>query len=360
VASNLSAILRRHAVLILPSALYIVLGVVFIEQQPQGSIGGAEVLLAWLGTMLGLVVGLLGGQAFWILIALRPQRPFTALLKRVRVLANKTSLQESVPVLFLLGPFSLVFSEIKSLIPLVNPFSWDPLFARLDAFIHGGRQPWEWLAGPLISGPMISALSLLYAYGWHVIGFAVFAHVCLAEKSNRLRLRYFLAFFAAWALLGNVAATVFSSAGPAYYQYIAEPSGLFASLMQELRALETAGWLTPVPMIDLLWRAYESPGAAPPGLGISAMPSLHVAMGCLYFLYARHHGGLLLWMAGFYFLVTLIGSVALAWHYAIDGYAAIVGMALIWIVAGWITALDSSLEARPSRCEPRSTPSRAG
>jgi uncharacterized membrane protein len=33
--------------------------------------------------------------------------------------------------------------------------------------------------------------------------------------------------------------------------------------------------------------------------------------------------------------VILLGSVGLGWHYAIDGYAALIGVALLWRVAGW-------------------------
>ncbi|AZI35430.1 hypothetical protein NT2_09_00850 [Caenibius tardaugens NBRC 16725] len=37
---------------------------------------------------------------------------------------------------------------------------------------------------------------------------------------------------------------------------------------------------------------------------------------------------------GLFFAIILIGSVHLAYHYAVDGYAAIIATAIIWIVAG--------------------------
>jgi hypothetical protein len=40
--------------------------------------------------------------------------------------------------------------------------------------------------------------------------------------------------------------------------------------------------------------------------------------------------------------ITIFGSVALGWHYAVDGYASIVGMAALWWVAERITASKAS------------------
>ena len=50
--------------------------------------------------------------------------------------------------------------------------------------------------------------------------------------------------------------------------------------------------------------------------------------------YARWAGALGWIIAG----VTLFGSVALGWHYAVDGYASIVGMVGLWWLAGRIVA----------------------
>jgi len=329
--------------LIAPIAVYIIGGVIFIEWHPAGAIGGLSAFLTWPGMVLGLAIGLIGGQAFWIVVALRPARPLKALLKRLRILLSINALRENIPIFLLLGPFSLVFGEIKSLIPYVNPFTWDATFASIDSSLHGGQHPWMWLEGPLLNGPAVTIISLLYAYAWHAILFAVLAHACFAEKLAHLRLRFLLAFFGSWIILGNVAATIFSSAGPAFYHHLFEPAGLYSPLLIELKALDDAGWLTPIPITELLWRVYQEPATAPPGLGISAMPSLHVGVACLYFLYARHHGRLLTWLAGFYFAVTMLGSVVLGWHYAIDGYAGILGAIAIWMGAGHITALDPSL-----------------
>ena len=82
-----------------------------------------------------------------------------------------------------------------------------------------------------------------------------------------------------------------------------------------------------------LWAAYQgSDGGWIKG--IAAMPSIHVAMPALYALASRGAWRVLWW--GFTAL-TLVGSVALAWHYAVDGYAGILLAWLMWRVAGWVT-----------------------
>lgn len=343
--TKLRRTLRRHAWLLALSALYVVVGTTVIEASGHGStIGPVAALNAWAGTVVGLMLGLVIGNAVWTVVITRPAFPLRVLARRMRRQLRGQRVIEALPVIFVLGPVSIVFAELKSRIPILYPFDWDPLFARIDTWLHGGIAPWQWLAGPLMNGPALSAVTFLYSYCWHATGFVVVAYVCLAETSGRLRMRFLLSFFACWMLLGSVAAVALSSAGPAYYGLLYGSPGDFAPLLERLHALDRMGWLTPVPIIDLLWRAYEMPGVAPMGLGISAMPSLHVAISFLYFLYARHYGGLITGLAAFYLAVTLVGSVVSGWHYAIDGYAAILGTIPIWWLAGRLTDADPALD----------------
>jgi hypothetical protein len=66
------------------------------------------------------------------------------------------------------------------------------------------------------------------------------------------------------------------------------------------------------------------------GAGISAMPSMHVAVVALYVLAARHYGRVALMLASFLYLLIFVGSVHLGWHYAVDGLFSTLGMAVIW------------------------------
>ena len=68
------------------------------------------------------------------------------------------------------------------------------------------------------------------------------------------------------------------------------------------------------------------------------MPSMHVALTTLFALVCwgtKRWIGILM---SFYALIILIGSVHLAWHYAIDGYAGALGMIAIWWVVGRVLA----------------------
>jgi membrane-associated phospholipid phosphatase len=60
--------------------------------------------------------------------------------------------------------------------------------------------------------------------------------------------------------------------------------------------------------------------------GVAALPSLHVAVLALFAIATRPWRGLsiALWVLT---AVTFVGSLALGWHYAVDGY---LGVALAW------------------------------
>ena len=61
------------------------------------------------------------------------------------------------------------------------------------------------------------------------------------------------------------------------------------------------------------------------GAGISAMPSLHVAMAVFW---------------------TWIGSFHLGWHYALDGLVSLIGVILIWRFARWSADILSAERPR--------------
>jgi membrane-associated phospholipid phosphatase len=85
-----------------------------------------------------------------------------------------------------------------------------------------------------------------------------------------------------------------------------------------------------------LWYAYTHNVEAL-GFEVSAMPSVHVASATLLALFgfaiARPIGVLL----GLIAICTFVASVALGWHYALDGYVGAILACVIWWFAGRIT-----------------------
>jgi hypothetical protein len=134
-------------------------------------------------------------------------------------------------------------------------------------------------------------------------------------------------------VLGNGFATWLSSAGPCYYGLVVGQPDPYAPLMEYLRWANTHFPVWALDVQQMLWSDYEA-GALAVGRGISAMPSLHVATSTLVLLLAWRYGRWARWSAGLFVSLILIGSVHLAWHYAIDGYLSLVLTLLIWKIAG--------------------------
>jgi len=125
-----------------------------------------------------------------------------------------------------------------------------------------------------------------------------------------------------------VAAMLLSSAGPLFYDRL-YGGHAFQSLDSMLRA--RGGWVA-LAESDLMWaaRADSDPGLV---AGISAVPSVHVAMSLWIYLAAREIAPRAALPALLYFLLVWIGSVQLGWHYASDGLVGAVGMLAVWRLA---------------------------
>ena len=68
--------------------------------------------------------------------------------------------------------------------------------------------------------------------------------------------------------------------------------------------------------------------------GISAVPSVHVAISLWMWLVARDLAPRFALTALVYFALVWVGSVQLGWHFASDGMAGVVGMLAVWRLAG--------------------------
>ena len=133
-----------------------------------------------------------------------------------------------------------------------------------------------------------------------------------------MRRRFFASYFLSWILLGNVAATAFSSAGPCSYDLATGSLGPYAELMEYLYAVDAEGKLVALWVQAMLLDTYSG-DAVNTVEGIAAMASLHVAMPFLFALVFRGVSRAL--VAGFvvFGIAIVLGSVHLGWHYAVAG-----------------------------------------
>ena len=92
----------------------------------------------------------------------------------------------------------------------------------------------------------------------------------------------------------------------------------------------------------MLWEGYVAEGKA---RGISAMPSMHVGSTALMMFFAY---GWKRWaghLAAVFVAIIVIGSVMLAWHYAVDAYLGLIAAWACWKSAGRIAAWDAARQS---------------
>jgi hypothetical protein len=227
---------------------------------------------------------------------------------------------------------SVAFAMSKSAIPTVVPFWADPILTDIDMLIFNGQHAYQWVhtmgAGWL--DPTGAADSYVQTWGALTLFFPVI--LTAADSNIERRQRYLMVYGLIWALLGVVLATLMSSAGPIFADAITGETH-FSDLPTTLSASGLDG--TYIDFIQKnLWDAYTYDNGAQIGsTGISAFPSLHVAMGALWCFYMCERS-VFLAPIGIAFAATIwVLSIYSGYHYATDGLASIILVALlIWAV----------------------------
>ena len=221
------------------------------------------------------------------------------------------------------------FMAYKRAIPLFNPFAWDPAFMRLDRAVHFGRDPWILLQPLFGNVPGIWTIDKIYILWLRSIPLVLAWQFWSANRE--LRKQFLLSFAVSSILVGTVLATIFSSGGPCFYEKLVGPPDPFAPLMAFLNQIDESVPVAALHVQELLWDGYQGHHRF---YGISAMPSMHVALPTLYVLAGFRTRRWLGWALLAYLIAILIGSVHLAWHYAIDGYVSIVVVLAVWAAVG--------------------------
>ncbi len=270
----------------------------------------------------------------YVMIVVRPPRLTASLASDLRRFLGPERVASVLPVFLLFPFFGSAFSYFRVYIPSFRPFSWDPVLAEWDRWLHGGMHPWQWLQ-PILGHPYATtAINGIY-HLWFVVMFGVILWQMGALARPRRRMQFFLTFVLLWGLLGNVAATLLSSAGPVYYGRITGLPDPFAPLMAYLHSASEVSPVWALNVQDMLWNSYAEEGLAIIG-GMTAMPSMHIATCMSFTLIAFATNRRLGWLFAGFTAIMQVGSVHLGWHYAIDGYVAAIGTWLIWLAVGWL------------------------
>ena len=216
-----------------------------------------------------------------------------------------------------------LFLPLKFAIPHEVAFWLDrPLAAAERALL--GIDPW--LALDRAVGWAAVPMDWLYG-AWLPVQSVMLFLVILARPSPA-KSRALTAYSAAWFLLGVAAAALFASAGPLFYDRLLGGNE-FAALGETLR--RRGVWIA-LAESDDMWASFATgtPGAV---AGISAVPSLLVAISLWIWVTARTMAPRAAPFAAVYFLLMWVGSVQLGWHYVADGLAGALGMLAIWWLA---------------------------
>lgn len=207
----------------------------------------------------------------------------------------------------------------KSMLPHIIPYWADVPLADLDRAVFG-RDPWEVFRIEALR----SAFAATYLW-WFPVTFGTLGIIAFSAQDRSAALMAFLLTLIVGGTLGQY---VLPSAGPIFF----ERMGL-GDRFADLVATNEAAYNR---FANYLWYHYSSDSAAL-GTGISAMPSMHVALGTWVALAWAS-----IWrpalIIGLVYVAMLWGaSIASGWHYASDGLLGILVALAAWRLASPFT-----------------------
>jgi hypothetical protein len=315
--------LREHRYLLLLAIAYVVFGGLF--QHALGRPWPFELTTGW------FVKIWIWGSTLWLATHV--------LTRRLSSRARLTATQVWGAVLFgaIVVPVHITFQALKQSLAPVRGFPWDETLARLDHAVHGGPA-WHWYRFLLNEPSLLKVLDMLYVSWFVCLGLVVIWLSWTHER--RLRQRALLALLVLWIGAGTLGAWTLASSGPCYRTAVDADA---AALVHELDASGAA--VIARTNQRIVWDATETHQWLRFG-GVSAMPSLHVGFAVLIAIIAWQRRRWIGAVVSVYALLVQVGSVVLAWHYGIDGYAGALCAWGAWRVAGFLQA-DSPAVIRP-------------
>lgn len=209
----------------------------------------------------------------------------------------------------------LGFSFLKNAIPELVPYWADSTLAAADRWLLGGTDAWR-IAHRLIPDGWGEEISFVYLELWSAVAFCLPAAIVAFDGDQARKMRFLTLYFGIWLVLGNVLALAGSSVGPVFHDRLLGGSA-FADLA---RALQGSGLdETGIGAIqNRIWARYAG-GGLDFCLGISAFPSVHVAIAVMSACYLAERGRLLGGLGWGFAAVIFLLSLYTGYHYLLDG-----------------------------------------
>ncbi len=220
--------------------------------------------------------------------------------------------------------FSLV-RWFKMLLPFWSHGFWaDPLLADVDKAIFG-FDPW-------IATKGIGTFGLVSFFYWLWIPLmgSVIYWTFLSDPSER-RSRVIVSFFLVCAFCATTQ-FLLPSSGPLFYDLAGWGDRFIEVFNRPDNAVSARIWL---------WK-FHVERAVKAGIGISAFPSMHVAVAAWFGVIAPRRFKAAAWA---FFLMIFFGSVYLGMHYFVDGLFGAIIAVVSWRLANLRTRRVSSMEA---------------
>jgi hypothetical protein len=242
------------------------------------------------------------------------------------------------------GVISL-FATMKSVIHHIQPYNIDGWLLSLEKVIHFGFLPTTLINHMIEWEGLYDFLDVIYM-AWFFWIYIYASLVVLSNPYDQLRERFVFCFAGVWFFIGNIAAGVFASVGPIFLEGYFNPAissdsmsvvSASANIFDE-ESVERGYFAA---LFKGLITEYESNNLMVDPNAPSAMPSVHVAMAALLMFHASH-GKRWAFVASILFLgIIFAGSVLLAWHYAIDGYVAVILTYALWRLSAFLPVLEN-------------------
>ena len=263
---------------------------------------------------------LLGGILLRALLAARRGRRRG--VARLRAFLKPRSLVDLARLLVAMPLTSYVYSWLKVALPLLRPdVLYDRGLYRLETALHFGVNPGRLLQGLFPYPPLWRVLD--HYYGAFILTVMAGLGWFAATLSIRDRARFAAGFVLLW-VTGSWIYLAVPSLGPCYVLKD-DYTNVRASMPLQSAAMDLL--LAQYGRVHSFHRRPEGTDLTP-YLGVAAMPSLHVGAQAFLMLFARRRSRVLFLLFAFLTALTLFTSVVSGWHYAIDGYAALL---LAWV-----------------------------